>query len=129
MRSACLIVGVGFDLVDVNELQTNVDQQPEEWLERVFTVAERTYSSQQPDPYRSFAGTLAAKEAALKALGTGWTDHSDWQDVEVIRECERPLLVMRGAVLELSKRLKVVRSFVSISHTKDHAGAVVILEI
>jgi holo-[acyl-carrier protein] synthase len=124
-----MIIGVGLDLVDVRDFQSEVDEKRQEWLERVFTVAEREYCSRQPDPYRHFAGTLAAKEATLKALGTGWTDQSDWQNIEVTRELEKPNLMLSGPLMEMSMRLKINQLFLSITHTRDHAAAVVVLQL
>ena len=123
-----MIVGIGFDLIDINELQSDIDSKREQSLERIFTASERAYCSAEPDPYRSFAGTLAVKEATMKAFGTGWTDESDWQDIEVIRNVGKPSLLLKGTLLGLSIQMKIARSFVSISHTKDYAAAVVILE-
>ncbi len=123
-----MIIGVGLDLVDINELQSEIDEKREPWLKRVFTAGERAYCAQQPNPYRHFAGTLAAKEATLKALGTGWTDQTDWQHIEIIRDQEKPSIVLYGSTRELSNRLDVGRQFVSITHTQVHAAAIVILE-
>jgi holo-[acyl-carrier protein] synthase len=124
-----MIIGVGLDLVDVRELQNEIDEKRQEWLERVFTAAEREYCARQSDPYRHFAGTLAAKEATLKALGTGWTDQSDWQNVEVSRELEKPNLLLSGPLKEMSTQLKISQLFLSITHTRDHAAAVVVLQL
>lgn len=123
-----MILGVGFDLVDVGELQEEVEAKREEWLRRVFTATEREYCERQADPYRSFAGTFAAKEGALKALGTGWTDQSDLLDVQVSHNDGRPGISLNGPVLEVSQRMGVKTTFVSISHTKNYAAAVVVLE-
>jgi len=123
-----MIIGVGLDLVDIREFQGEVDQRKQQWLERVFTPAEREYCAQQPDPYRHLAGTFAAKEALLKALGTGWTDETDLKNVEVIRLEEKPRLALNGSVMEISGRQKIIRQFVSITHTRDHAAALVVLE-
>jgi len=123
-----MIAGLGLDLVDIREFQSEVDHKRQAWLERVFTVGEREYCSQQPDPYRHFAGTMAAKEATLKAFGTGWTDQSDWHNVEVIHELEKPTLVLTGPVMEMSARRRINHVFLSITHTRDYAAAVVVLE-
>src|SRR5271167_1191349 len=101
-----MIIGIGIDLVDVAEFRADVDRQKEPLLQRLFTSLERHYCSSQPDPYQNFAGTLAAKEATMKAFGTGWTDHVDWQHVEVVREPSgRPTLVFKRELLEMSKRM------------------------
>jgi holo-[acyl-carrier protein] synthase len=123
-----MIAGVGLDLVDIREFQTEVDEKRQAWLERVFTVGEREYCSRQPDPYRHFAGTLAAKEATLKAFGTGWTDKNDWQNIEVTRELEKPSLVLSGPLMEMSLRMKISRLLLTITHTRDYAAALVVLE-
>lgn len=124
-----MIIGLGIDLVNVNELQTEIDENREEWLERVFTKIEREYSSSQSDPYRSFAGTLAAKEAVMKALETGWTDEADWKEIELTRGVNgKPTLALTGNLLARSSGLGVNRYFLSITHTKGHAAAVVVLE-
>ena len=124
-----MIIGLGIDLVDVLDLQSDVDEQRESLLNRLFTPLERDYCASQPDPYQNFAGTLAAKEATMKALGSGWTDKVDWQDIEVIREPSgKPTLVFKGELLEISKGAKVKSSFLSVTHTSRNSIAVVILE-
>ena len=123
-----MILGVGFDLVDVGELQSEVDAKREEWLNRTFTATEREYCRRQADPYRCFAGAFAAKEGALKALGTGWTDESDLRDVQVDHKHDRPVISLSGSLLEASHKIGVRSLFVSISHTKNYAAAVVVLE-
>ena len=123
-----MIIGLGIDLVDISELQSDVDAK-EELLHRIFTPLERDYCASQPDPYQNFAGTLAAKEATMKAFGSGWTDEVDWQDIEVVREPSgKPVLVFKGKLLEISKRANVKSSFVSVTHTPRYSNAVVILE-
>ena len=123
-----MIVGIGLDLVDIREFQAEVDEKREEWLVRVFTTREREYCGTQADPYRHFAGTFAAKEATLKALRTGWTDQSDLKDVEIVRRQECPEILFSGALSTLVADRKIRTTFVSITHTKDHASAVVVLE-
>jgi holo-[acyl-carrier protein] synthase len=124
-----MIIGLGIDLVDVVDLQSDMDEQRESLLHRLFTPLERDYCSSQPDPYQNFAGTLAAKEATMKAFGSGWTDEVDWQDIEVVREPSgKPALVLNGKLLEMSKGLGLKKSFLSLTHTPANAIAVVILE-
>jgi holo-[acyl-carrier protein] synthase len=124
-----MIIGLGIDLVDVLDLQSDLDQQKEKLLHRLFTPIELDYCSSQADPYQSFAGTLAAKEATMKAFGTGWTDDVDWQDIEVVREPSgKPMLVLKGKLLDISKRANVKTSFLSLTHTPRYANAIVILE-
>lgn len=124
-----MIVGVGLDIVDVDEWEAEVNRAGLRWIERVFTAGERSHCEKHADPYRSFAGVLAAKEAALKALGRGWSNETDWQDVEVMHDSGQPTVLLRGSALEISRQMSVNRIFASISHTKHYAAAVVILEI
>ena len=123
-----MIFGVGLDIVDIDEWEVEVNKAGLRWIERVFTAAERTHCEKHADPYRSFAGVLAAKEAALKALGKGLSNETDWQDVEIVHNSGQPAVSLKGAALEISRRLPVNRIVVSISHTKHYAAAVVILE-
>jgi holo-[acyl-carrier protein] synthase len=124
-----MIIGVGIDLVDVSEFQSEIDAKKEPLLRRLFTPLERGYCVSQPDPYQNFAGTLAAKEATMKALGTGWTDDVDWQDIEIVREASgKPTLVLKGKLLEMSVRVGLRNAFLSISHTPRNSVAVIILE-
>ena len=124
-----MIIGVGIDLVDVSEFQSEIDAKKEPLLHRIFTPLERDYCASQPDPYQNFAGTLAAKEATMKALGTGWTDEVDWQDIEILREASgKPALVLKGKLLDTSKRLGLKKPLLSLTHTSRNSIAVVILE-
>lgn len=124
-----MVIGVGIDLVDVSELQSEIDAKREPLLHRLFTPLERDYCASQPDPYQNFAGTLAAKEAAMKAFGTGWTDNVDWLDIEVVREASgKPTLLLKGELSEMSRRVGLKNSFLSLSHTSRNSIAVVVLE-
>ena len=98
--------------------------------ERVFTAGERDYcDARGAASAQHYAARFAAKEAALKALGTGWSGGVAWQDVEVANDAAgRPALVFRAAALELFRRAGATRGHLSISHTSEHAVAQVILE-
>jgi phosphopantetheinyl transferase (holo-ACP synthase) len=95
-----MIVGVGFDLVDVGELQEEVEAKREEWLRRVFTATEREYASDKPIRTEVLREQLPRSKGALKALGTGWTDQSDLLNVEVGHW--RPEISMSGPLLEVT---------------------------
>lgn len=100
------------------------------FAERVFTEAERAYCDRRgvaaPQHY---AARFAAKEAALKALGTGWSGGMTWHDVEVVPQPSgAPRLAFRGLALEMLRRSGANAAHVSISHTAEHAVAQVILE-
>ena len=125
-----MTIGIGTDYVDVQELRQSDQQQPERYVNRIFTGFEISYAMKQSDPLQCLAGRLAAKEACMKALGTGWTDEIDWQHIEVRNEVEtgRPFLLMYGGAASLASRLGVLKSFVTISHTPIAAIATVLLE-
>jgi holo-[acyl-carrier protein] synthase len=123
-----MIVGLGTDLVEVGRLEDATRRHPG-FLERVFTPAEMEYCDSQHRRYEGYAARFAAKEAFLKALGSGLRDGIAWQDMEVLRHDDgRPELVLRGRARELAAERGVVRSLVSLSHTRKYAVAVVVLE-
>ena len=98
--------------------------------ERVFTDAERAYcASRGAVAAQHYAARFAAKEAALKALQTGWRGGVSWQDVEIAsRDSGAPYLIFRGQVLEVFEKFGATATHLSISHTTQHAIAQVILE-
>ena len=100
------------------------------FTERVFTRAEREYcDSRGVVAAQHYAARFAAKEAALKALQTGWRGGISWQDVEVsARESGAPYLIFTGEVLEVYKKFGASAAHLSLSHTSEHAIAQVILE-
>ena len=100
------------------------------FAERVFTQAERDYcDSRGAVSAQHYAARFAAKEAALKALQTGWRGGINWQDVEVSsRESGAPYLIFTGQVLAIYKQFGATATHLSISHTSEHAIAQVVLE-
>ncbi len=100
------------------------------FVERVFTNSERAYcDSCGANSAQHYAARFAAKEAALKALGTGWRGGIRWHDVEVIRqETGVPALLFRGEAREVFLRTGATLAHLSLSHTSEHAVAQVILE-
>ena len=98
--------------------------------ERVFTAGEREYCERRGAvAAQHYAARFAAKEALLKALGTGWRDGIAWQDVEVVnREDGKPSLAITGKAREIADRLGVAAAHISLSHTAEHAIAQVVLE-
>jgi holo-[acyl-carrier protein] synthase len=98
--------------------------------ERVFTASERSYcDSRGAVAAQHYAARFAAKEAALKALQTGWSGGISWQDVEIAsRESGAPYLILHGPVKELFEKSGATLAHLSMSHTTEHAIAQVILE-
>jgi len=100
------------------------------FAERVFTAAERAYcDGRGAVAAQHYAARFAAKEAALKALQTGWRGGISWQDVEIAsRETGAPFLILHGPVEELFEKSGATAAHLSMSHTSEHAIAEVILE-
>ena len=100
------------------------------FAERVFTAAERAYcESRGAVAAQHYAARFAAKEAALKALQTGWSGGIAWQDIEVsAKESGAPLILFHGRALELYEQTGATAVHLSIAHTSEHAVAQVILE-
>ncbi len=95
-----MIVGIGVDLCEVERMEAAIARHGERFLARIYTEAERAYCESKPNRMERFAGRFAAKEAAMKAIGTGWSRGVGWRDFEVTRACQRAaghLLPRRGA--------------------------------
>jgi len=124
-----LIVGLGVDITEVDRIQSAIETSGERFLRRIYTPAERAYCEQFKNKYERFAGRFAAKEAAMKALGTGWRRGVRWVDFEVVREAGgRPTISLGGAAKEIAAQLGVKRISLSITHTSVQALAQVIFE-
>src|ERR1700736_4491872 len=128
-RGGVVIVGLGSDITEVDRIQALIERRGDPVLRRLFTPAEIAYCEQHRNKYERYAGRFAVKEAAMKALGTGWSRGVRWVDLEVIREKSgRPTLVIRGEAGKIAARLGVKNVAVSITHTSEQALAQVILE-
>ncbi|HXP22535.1 MAG TPA: holo-ACP synthase [Candidatus Sulfotelmatobacter sp.] len=124
-----MIVGMGIDIAEVKRIASVIESQRERFLRRVFTLDEVAYCEQFKNKYERYAGRFAAKEAAMKALGTGWSRGVRWVDVEVIRQRgRRPTLELRGEAKKIAEKLGVKNIAVSITHTAEQAIAQVIFE-
>ena len=124
-----MIVSIGIDIIEVARIREVLLRTPR-FVERVFTPAERAYcDSRGAVAAQHYAARFAAKEAALKALQTGWRGGISWQDVEIsARESGAPYLIFTGQVLEVFKKFGATATHLSMSHTTQHAIAQVILE-
>jgi holo-[acyl-carrier protein] synthase len=124
-----LIVGLGVDIAEVGRVKAAIERHGEVFLRRVFTAKEREYCEKFKHKFERYAGRFAAKEAAMKALGTGWSRGVRWVDVEVVREKGgRPTMALAGEAGKLAERLGVKRIALSITHTAEQALAQVIFE-
>lgn len=121
------IIGHGVDIVDVGRIARMLDEHGERFLNRVYTPGERSYADASVRRAEHFAARFAAKEAAMKALGIGWTRGVAWTDIEVAREPSgRPTLRVGGAFAREAARLNVAEWWLSLSHADTHAVASVI---
>jgi holo-[acyl-carrier protein] synthase len=124
-----VIVGLGIDVIEVARMADALRRHGERFVDRIFTVAERAACDSRADRVLALAARFAAKEACLKALGTGWADGLGFRDVEVARHGnEPPRLVLHRAAARRAEELGVIRSHVSLTHQPGIAAAVVILE-
>ena len=125
-----MIVGLGMDITEVHRIQTVIEGQAgERFLKRVYTERERAYCGQFKNKYERYAGRFAAKEAAMKALGTGWSRGVRWVDLEVVRQRGgRPTMVLSGEARKIADRLGVSHISMTITHTETQALAQVIFE-
>jgi holo-[acyl-carrier protein] synthase len=124
-----LIVGLGVDIAEVARVKAAIERHGEVFLRRVYTPNEREYCERFKNKYERYAGRFAAKEAAMKALGTGWSRGVRWVDVEVVRERGgRPTIALAGEAKKIAERMGVKRIVMSITHTGSQALAQVIFE-
>jgi holo-[acyl-carrier protein] synthase len=118
------IIGIGTDITECLRIARMIERHGELFLERVYTSAEISYCQSRKQSTQHFTGRWAAKEAVLKALGTGWVQGISWRDIEIRNEPGgRPRVAVGGGVKELVQRLGVTRLLVSISHCRTHAAA------
>jgi holo-[acyl-carrier protein] synthase len=125
-----VIAGTGVDLCEVARMEKAIAApHGRRFIERVFTPGEIAYADGRGNRCERYAARFAAKEAAMKALGTGWGKGVTWQDFEVVNlPSGQPVLQLRGAAAEIAGKLGVARIALSLAHTREHAIAMVILE-
>jgi holo-[acyl-carrier protein] synthase len=123
-----MIVGLGADLAEVDRIQKAIERYGGRFLRRVYTPGEIAYVARKANPYERYAARFAAKEAGMKALGTGAVGVG-WQDFEVANlPSGKPTLRLHGRAAQAAGRLGVRGVTVSITHTRGLALAVVVLE-
>jgi holo-[acyl-carrier protein] synthase len=123
-----LIVGLGLDIAEIDRIEAAIMRHGA-ILERLYTPSEMAYCERYQNKFERYAGRFAAKEATMKALGTGWPGGVDWRDIEVIREPSgKPSLNLKGAAKRIADGLGVKNVTVTITHSGNLALAEVILE-
>jgi holo-[acyl-carrier protein] synthase len=124
-----MIVGTGIDIAEVDRIAHSIERFGWRFVERIFTPGEIRYCESKANKAERYAGRFAAKEAGMKAIGTGWNRGVTWRDVEVQRAPgSRPTIVFHGKAAEFFQKLGAARAHLSITHTKDSAMAFVVLE-
>ena len=128
-----MIIGIGVDLVDARRIEKLIENFGEHFLHRIFTEKERAYAQKSPHPLRVYANRFAAKEAAVKALGTGMREGISWQDIETLRTSSgAPRLYFHGKAREkllslLSPQTKEALH-ISLSDEPPYSTAFVVIE-
>jgi holo-[acyl-carrier protein] synthase len=124
-----MIIAIGIDSVEISRVQEVIARRGHRFCARVFTEEESRYCESVGSKFASYAARFAAKEAVMKALGTGWASGIAFRDIEVIRnEAGSPSIRLDGKALERFERLGAKRLHLSITHSRDLAIAQVILE-
>ena len=118
------VLGIGTDITECLRIAQMIERHGELFVERVYTPAEIEYCRARTMATQHFAGRWAAKEAVLKALGTGWRRGISWRDVEVTNGASgRPQALLRGGAGEMAEKMGIRCILVSISHCRSHATA------
>jgi len=124
-----MIVGTGVDIAEVPRIAQALERFGDRFLQRIFTEREIRYCDSKANRMERYAARFAAKEAAMKALGTGWNHGVRWRDCEVVRAPGgRPTLVFHGKAGEFAAKMGVKNTSLSLTHTSGQAFAQVILE-
>jgi holo-[acyl-carrier protein] synthase len=119
------VIGHGIDIVETARIRQLVEEHGGHFLDRCFTPAEQEYCNRSSKRrFEHLAGRFAAKEAVLKALGTGWRGGIAWTDVEIRTDSSgKPRVVLSGQALRLATETGITHWLVSISHIETHATA------
>ncbi len=124
-----MIVGTGVDLAEVPRIRASIERFGSKFVRRIYTPAEIAYVERKANRFERFAARFAAKEAGMKAIGTGWRHGVTWQDFEVANmPSGKPTLRFHGVAAEFARRLGVRNVSLSITHTAELGMAHVILE-
>ncbi len=118
------IIGIGTDIIEVLRIAQMIERHGELFINRVYTPDEIRYCQSRKMATQHFAGRWAAKEAILKAIGTGWRRGISWRDVEVLSaKAGQPAVSLHGGALEVAQGLGIEEVLISISHCRSHATA------
>ena len=123
-----MILGTGVDLAEVARIRASIERYGDRFTRRVFTDLEIAYVERKANKYERYAARFAAKEAGMKAIGTGWRLGVRWQDFEVANlRSGKPTLRLHGVAARVAEKLGVRNIALSLTHTKELGTAHVIL--
>lgn len=126
---ASRIIGIGTDIIECLRIAQMIDRHGELFIRRVYTEHEIDYCANKKAATQHYAGRWAAKEAVLKALGTGWVQGISWRDVEVRhKRGGAPIIRLQGGARDVFERSGITEMHISISHCRSHAVAYAIAE-
>ena len=121
------VIGLGTDIIECLRIAKMIEKHGELFLKRVYTEHEVGYCSSRKAANQHYAGRWAAKEAVLKAMGTGWSRGIRWRDIEVKVEMSgKPNVYLHGTAKEICDELGIADIMISISHCRSHATATAI---
>jgi holo-[acyl-carrier protein] synthase len=124
-----MILGTGVDLAEVHRIRASIERFGDRFVRRIYTPAEIAYVERKANRYERYAARFAAKEAGMKAIGTGWKRGVTWQDFEVANlPSGKPTLRFHGVAAQIADRLGVRNVSLSLTHTSELGMAHVILE-
>lgn len=122
------IIGIGLDAIEIDRIEATLARFGDRFLRRIFTDGEMVYATRRRNPAPHLAGRFAAKEAAMKALGTGHSRGVLWRDIEVVRAPgEPPQLEFHGGAAARFAQLGATSSLLTITHSETLAIAQVML--
>jgi holo-[acyl-carrier protein] synthase len=124
-----MILGTGIDLAEVARIRDAIARYGDRFVTRIFTEREVSYVERKANRFERYAARFAAKEAAMKALGTGWRRGVVWKDFEVANlPSGRPTLLLHGVAREIANQLGVRQISLSLTHTAESGMAFVVFE-
>jgi holo-[acyl-carrier protein] synthase len=124
-----MIVGTGVDLAEAPRIRASIERFGARFVDRIYTAAEIAYVERKANKYERYAARFAAKEAGMKAIGTGWRHGVTWRDFEVVNlPSGRPTLRLQGVAARFAEKLGVRNISLSLTHTRELGMAHVILE-
>ena len=124
-----MILGMGVDIAEVDRIRNAIDRHGRRFIERIYTPGEIAYVERKANRFERYAGRFAAKEAGMKAIGTGWKRGVRWKDFEVANLTSgKPILRLHGEAARVAEGLGVKAVSLSITHTAALGMAHVILE-